>query len=333
MHKYTIRLQTVLRRAAGKSVAEVAEGVGINRATVSSFVHRYNHGGLESLLKDKTRKSGMPPISEAIKNRVCAAACTEKPKDATHWSVRALAKRFSLGKSTVNTILRERGIKPHLEKEFRLSTDRNFEEKLTDVVGLYMNPPENAIVMCVDEKSPIQALERSAPLLPLMPHVPARHSADYYRHGTTTLCAALDMLTGNVKGECAATHNSKDFIGFLKKLDKECEPWKELHIIVDNYSAHKSEETRKYVEGKGERFVLHFIPTHSSWLNMIERWFGELTNKRIRRESWESVKQLIEAIKSYIESWNQSGRVFKWTKPADKILASIAKAKEGYNIV
>jgi transposase len=333
MHKYAIRLQTVLRRANGKSVAEIAEGVGINRATVSSFINRYNQGGLDSLLRDKSRKSGTPPVSEALKNRVCTAACTEKPKDATHWSTRALAKRFSLSKSTVNNILRERGIKPHLEKEFRFSTDRHFEEKLTDVVGLYMKPPDNAIVLCVDEKSQIQALERSAPLLPLMPHVPAGHSADYYRHGTTTLFAALDMLTGKVKGECSQTHNSKDFIRFLKKLDKVCEDGKELHIIVDNYSAHKSEETKKYLAGKAGRFVLHFIPTHSSWLNMIERWFGELTNKRIRRESWESVNQLIAAIKSFIESWNESGRTFSWTKPADKILASIAKARQAYNIV
>jgi transposase len=314
-------------------VGEVACGVGIDRATVSSFVNRYNQGGLDSLLRDKTRKSGTPPVSETIKNRVCTAACTEKPKDATHWSTRALAKRFHLGKSTVNNILRERGIKPHLEKEFRFSTDRRFEGKLTDVVGLYMNPPDNAIVLCVDEKSQIPALERSAPLLPLMPHVPARHSADYYRHGTTSLFAALDMLTGTVTGECTPTHNSTDFIRFLRKLDKVCEGGKELHIIVDNYSAHKSKETKKYLEGKAGRFVLHFIPTHSSWLNMVERWFGELTNKRIRRESWESVKQLLEAIKSFIESWNQSGRTFTWTKPADKILASIAKAKEVHNIV
>lgn len=251
----------------------------------------------------------------------------------THWSTHALAKRFSPGKSTENNILRERGIRPHLEKEFRFSTDRYFAEKQTDVVGLHMNPSDNAIVLCVDEKSQIQALERSAPLLPLLPHVPAGHSADYYRHGTTTLFAALDMLTGNVKEECVSTHNSTDFIGFLKELDKECKPGKELHIIVDKYSAHKSKETKKYLEGKTKRFMLHFIPTHSSWCNMVERWFGELTNKRIRRESWESVKQLIAAIRSYIESWNQSSRVFKWTKPADTILASIAKVKESYNVV
>jgi transposase len=333
MHKYAIRMQTVLRRAAGKTVGEIAEGVGINRATVSLFVNRYNCGGLGSLLRDKTRKSGTPPISEAVKNRICTAACTERPENATHWSTRSLAKRFSVGKSTVNHILRERGIKPHLVKEFRFSTDRHFEGKLADVVGLYMNPPDNAVVLSVDEKSQIQALERSAPLLPLGPHIPARQSADYYRHGTTTLFAALDMLTGNVKGVCKPTHNSKDFIAFLEELDKVCEDGKKLHIIVDNYSAHKSEETKKYLTGRAERFELRFIPTHSSWLNMVERWFGELTNKRIRRESWGSVEQLITAIKSYIESWNRSGRVFKWTKPADKIIAAVAKAKKAYNIV
>jgi transposase len=272
----------------------------------------------------------MPPVSEAVKNRVCTVACTEKPKDAAHWSTRALAKRFSLGKSTVNNILRERGIKPHTEKEFRFSAGRHFEEELTDVAGLYINPPDKAIVMCSDGKSRIQALERGAPL---PPYVPAEHSGDYYRYGTTTLFAALDMLTGNVKGGCKTTHNSKDFIGFLKKLDKECGQGKTLHIITDNYSAHKSDETKKYLAEKGERFVLHFIPARSSRLNMVERWFGELAGKGIRRENWESAEQLREAIKNFIEGRNQPGRVFKWTKPADKTAASSTKAGEAANAV
>jgi transposase len=196
-----------------------------------------------------------------------------------------------------------------------------------------MNPPDNAIVLCVDEKLQIQALERSAPLLSLLPHVPAGRSADSYRHGTTTLFAALDMLTGNVKGECKASHNGKDFIGFLKKSDKECEQGEILHIIIDNYCAYKSEETKKYLEGKANRFVPQFIPAHSSRLNMVESRFGELANKRIRRESRESVKRLIETIRSFIERWNRPGQAFTWTKPADKILASIAKARQAYNIV
>jgi transposase len=293
-HKYARRLQIVLRRAQGKSAQEIADNYAVGRSTVSTIVNRYNSGGIEALLRDKTRKPGKAPLSEALKNKICETACHEKPQNATQWSVRSLAEKFKVGKTTVNTLLRERGIKPHLVKTFKFSTDEHFQEKLTDVVGLYVNPPDNAIVLCVDEKSQVQALERSAPLLPLGPHVPARQSADYFRHGTTTIFAALDMLTGNVKGTMNQEHQSIDFIAFLKKLDRECPKGKVLHIILDNYSTHKAKETKEYLSSDRvkERFVLHFIPTHSSWLNMVERWFAGITNKRIRRERWESVAQL-----------------------------------------
>ena len=329
-YKYARRLQIILFRASGKSAQEIACNYSIGRSTVSTIVKRYNLGGLKALLRDKTRKPGKAPLSEVIKNKICETACHEKPKNATHWSVRELAKKFGVSKTRVNTLLRERAIKPHLVKKFTFSTDEHFEEKLNDVAGLYLNPPDNAIVLCVDEKSQVQALERSAPLLPLGPHIPARQSVDYFRHGTTTIFAALDMLTGNVKGKMNAEHKSKDFIAFLKKLDRECSKGKVLHIILDNYSAHKSRETNAYLaedKVKG-RFELHFIPTHSSWLNMVERWFAEITNKRIRRESWESVAQLTKAIRAYISAWNASGRKFVWSKNADDILSSIQKAKQ-----
>lgn len=329
-YKYARRLQIVLQRTNGKSAQEIADNYAVGRSTVSTIVRRYNEGGVESLLCDKSRKPGKAPISMELKNRICETACHEKPKNATHWSVRELAKKHGVGKTAVNTLLRERGIKPHLVKTFKFSTDEHFEEKLTDVVGLYLNPPDNAIVLCVDEKSQVQALERSAPLLPMGPHVPARQTADYYRHGTTTIFAALDMLSGNVRGKTNKQHKSADFIAFLKKLDRECEKGKVLHIILDNYSAHKSKETNRYLtsEKVKDRFALHFIPTHSSWLNMVERWFAEITNKRIRRESWESVAKLTKAIRDYIQAWNKSGRKFVWTKKADTILASIEKAKQ-----
>jgi len=324
------RLQIVLQRAAGKSASEIADNYSAGRSTVSTIVNRYNKGGIEPLLRGKTRKPGRQPISVEVKNKICETACHEKPKDATHWSVRELAKKYHVSKTAINTILRERDIKPHLVKSFTFSTDEHFEEKLNDVVGLYLNPPDNALILCVDEKSQVQALERNAPLLPLGPHIPARQTADYFRHGTTTIFAALDMLTGNVKGATKEQHKSADFIAFLKKLDRECEKGKELHIILDNYSAHKSKETNKYLtsEEVKDRFVLHFIPTHSSWLNMVERWFAEITNKRIRRESWESVAQLTRAIREYIQVWNKSGRKFVWTKKPETILASIEKAKK-----
>jgi transposase len=264
-----------------------------------------------------------------VKNKICTTACTEKPENATHWSTRSLAKKFGIGHDVVNRILRERDIKPHLVKKFSFSTDPHFEEKLTDVVGLYMNPPDNAIVLCVDEKSQIQALERTAPLLPLLPHVPARQTVDYEWHGTTMLFAALDMLTGNVIGECEEHHTAKEYIAFLKKLDKTCEKGKVLHIIADNYSTHKTKEVKEYIASVEGRFVIHFIPTHSSWLNMIERWFGEITNKRISRESWESVTQLKRTIKDFIKGWNVQGRSFKWTKKPEEILTKIQKAREG----
>jgi transposase len=332
-HKYAVRMQTVLRRAAGKTVGGIAEEAGINRATVSLFVNRYNRDGLESLLRDKTRKSGTPPVSEAVKNRICTAARTEKPENAAHWSSRSLAERFSAGKSTVNRILRERGIKPRLAKEFQFSAGRHFEGKPADAVGLYMNPPDNAAVLSVDEKPQLPALERSAPLLALGPHIPARQSAGYYRYGTTTLFGALDMLTGNVKGVGKSTPTSKDFIAFLEELDKVCGPGKKLHVIVDHYSAHEWEETKKYLNGRAERFELHCIPTRSSWLTMVEGWFGELANERMRRESWGSEEQLIAAIKSYIERWDRPGRVFKWIKPAGKVIASAAEAEKAYDAV
>ena len=253
--------------------------------------------------------------------------CNEKPIGETHWSCRTLGKKVGIGHASVNTILREFGLKPHLTIQRNYSTDPHFEEKLKDVVGLYLNPPENAIILCVDEKSQIQALERSQPILPIIRNVPERQSVDYLRHGTTTLFAALDVLSGKVIGDCNPTHAAKDFIQFLRKVDKACAPKKTLHIVVDNLSAHKTKSVYEYMDSIPGRFVLHFIPTHSSWLNLVERWFAEITNKQIRRGSYNSVEQLTKAIKDFIRSWNKSGRSFKWAKEPDEILAKINKAK------
>lgn len=329
-HKYAIRLQTVLNRARGKSTIDTASFLGINVVTVSRYVHRYNEGGIESLLKDKTRLPGKAPISDEIKNELCRIVCNEKPVNATHWSTRELGRRLGIGHASVNNILRERGLKPHLVKKFQFSTDPEFEKKLEDVVGLYLNPPENSIILCVDEKSQIQALERSQPILPILPGVPERQTHDYYRHGTTTLFAALNILSGKVIGECKDQHKAADYISFLKKVDRKCPKGKTLHIVADNYSAHKTKEVREYIDSKNGRFVEHFIPTHSSWLNIVERWFGEITNKRIRRESWSGVRELETAIKDYIKHWNKSGRRFCWVKTAEEITSSINKARGDY---
>jgi transposase len=277
-------------------------------------------------LRDKTRKPGKKPISQEIKNKIYKLVCNEKPVGETHWSCRSIAKKVGIGHTSVNTILKEFGLKPHLVNKKNYSTDPNFEEKLKDVVGLYMNPPENAIILCIDEKSQIQALERSQPVLPIIRNVPERQAVDYLRHGTTTLFAALDVLNGNVIAECNPTHAAKDFIQFLKKVNKACDPNKELHIVVDNLSAHKTKSVYEYLDSIPGRFKLHFIPTHSSWLNLVERWFAEITNKQIRRGSYNSITQLTKAIKDFIKNWNKSKRTFKWTKKPDVILAKIKKA-------
>jgi transposase len=325
-YKYAVRLQTVLQRAKGKGTKEISEFLAIHPSTVSLYINRYNQYGIDSLLRDKTRKPGKAPIGQEIKDRLARIVCTEKPKDETHWSCRTLGKRLGIGRTAVNRILNELGLRPHLVKKVHYSSDAEFESKLKDVVGLYLNPPDNAIILCVDEKSQIQALERTQPILPLMRNVPERQSIDYERHGTTTLFAALDVLSGNVIGDCKPTHNSKDYIQFLQKVDRSCSRKKVLHIVADNLSTHKTKEVYEYLESAAGRFVLHFIPTHSSWLNLIERWFAEITNKRIRRESWESVNQLIKAIKDYIKTWNKSGRTFRWTKKPEEILTKIKKA-------
>ena len=326
-YKYAVRLQTVLNRARGVSTNIVASVLGIDLNSVSNHVKRYNEGGVESLLSDRTRKPGKKPISTNVRNQLTRFVCQEKPKDGTHWSTRELSKRFGISHTAVNTILREQNIKPHLVKKFQFSTDKEFESKLADVVGLYLAPPENSIVFCVDEKTQIQALERTQPILPLRPGLPERQTHDYERHGTTTLFAALNVASGKVIGRCKKSHKAEDYVAFLKELDRKSPGSKVLHIIADNNSSHKAPAVKEYLAKKSGRFVAHFIPTYSSWLNMIERWFAEITNKRIRRESWSSLKELEDAITDYIISWNNSGRRFCWTKNYYEIKTSIDKVK------
>ena len=250
-----------------------------------------------------------------------------KPEHETHWSTRELGKRFGISHTAANTILREYGLKPHLVKNFQFSTDKEFESKLADAVGLCLDPPENSIVFCVDEKSQIQALERTQPILPMRPGIPEGQTHDYYRHGTTTLFAALNVASGKVIGECKKSHKAEDYVDFLEALDRKIPRNKVLHIIADNNSSYKTPQVKEYLKSKPRRFVEHFIPTYSSWLNMIERWFAEITNRRIRRESWSSLKELEEAITEYVIFWNTSGRRFCWTKTFDEIQKSIEKVK------
>ncbi|GHV42751.1 IS630 family transposase [Spirochaetia bacterium] len=326
-YKYAVRMQVVLHRANGKSPTAIAEYLGININTVTSYVKRYNATGLDSLLHDKTRKPGTPPVSEEIKNKVIDIACHEKPKDATHWSTRKLAKRVGISHNKVSEILRDNGIKSHIQSYYSYSNDPDFEAKLRDVVGLYMNPPDDALVLCVDEKTQIQTLERAQHTIFPQQNLSAHQSNDYYRYGTTTLFTALDYLTGKVIGDCKDRHTSENYLKFIKKLDKQCEEGKTLHIIADNYKTHNSKLLQEYIAEHPNRFVLHFTPTHSSWLNLVERFFREITTERIRRESWNSLDELITAIRDYIKNWNKSNRKFHWSKSSDDILQKIQKHK------
>jgi transposase len=228
-----------------------------------------------------------------------------------------MAKAQGLSRMTVQRIWKQYNLKPHLVETFKLSRDKHFLEKLQDIVGLYLNPPEHALILCVDEKSQIQALDRTQPILPIRPGLPARQTHDYKRNGTTTLFAALNMLNGRVIGDCMPRHRHQEFIRFLKRIDAEMPPSLQLHLIVDNYGTHKHPRVKSWLR-RYPRFHLHFIPTSSSWLNMVERWFREITDKRIRRGTFKSVPDLIAAIKDYLDNHNQNPRVFVWSAPANK---------------
>jgi len=237
-----------------------------------------------------------------------------------------MAKVQGVSKDTVQRIWKQYNLKPHLIKTFKLSRDKAFIEKLYDIVGLYMNPPDKAIVLCVDEKSQIQALERSQPILPLRPGIPSRQTHDYVRHGTTTLFAALNMLDGNVIGDCMPKHRHQEFIRFLQIINVKTPPELDLHLIVDNYATHKHKSVIKWLE-RHPRFHLHFTPTSSSWLNLVERWFSEITCKRIRRGSFKNIKELIDTINQYIDNHNQNPKVFVWTASVTSILNKISNVK------
>jgi transposase len=325
-HVQATRLQVVLGRAEAKSSTEIAAVLRIHVQTVSDIVHRFNKYGVDGLLKQPNHKPGKAPVSQKVINQVLKVVQEQQPEDATHWSTREIAKKVGISHTKVHQILRAHDLKPHLVKRFRASEDPAFEEKLEDIVGLYLNPPENAIVLCVDEKSQVQALERAQPILPLRPEVPERQTHDYVRHGVTNLYAALNVASGKVIGALADRHRQTEYIQFLQVVDRRTPKKKVLHLIVDNASSHNTKTVREFLEQRPGRFVVHFTPTHASWLNLVERWFSEITTRRIRRGSWSSVRDLERAIMDYIHHWNESGRRFVWAKTADQILSRVQKA-------
>lgn len=321
------RAQIIHLASQGIFNHDIAKCLGTSRPTVQLWRERFLSFRLSGLEKDAPRPGRIPKISQKKVAAIINATLHTTPRDATHWSERSMAKEQGVSKDTVRRVWKEHNLKPHLIKTFKISRDKNFLEKLYDVVGLYLNPPDKAIVLCVDEKSQIQALERTRPLLPLRPGLPARQTHDYMRHGTTTLFAALNMLDGTVIGNCMPRHRHQEFIRFLQIINTKTPLDLDLHLIVDNYGTHKHPRVQSWLK-RHPRFHLHFIPTSSSWLNMIERWFGEITSKRIRRGSFRNVKELIVTIKQYIESHNQNPKVFIWTASVETIMRKISKCKD-----
>jgi transposase len=321
------RARIVLATAEGKAVKVIAREAGITKPTVWRWQRRFAEAGVDGLLRDKTRPPGRKPLGAKIKAAVLAKTTTETPPAATHWSVRTMAKAMGISRTSVQRIWAEAGLKPHLLRRFKISTDPQFEEKVTDVVGLYLNPPDRALVLCVDEKSQIQALDRTQPGLPLKKGRAATMTHDYKRHGTTTLFAALDVKSGLVIGECQARHRAKEFIRFLKRIDRIVRKHIDVHLVLDNYGTHKTAEVKAWL-ARHPRFHLHFTPTSASWLNLVERFFAEITMKRIRRGAFNSVAQLEGAIDDYLMRHNADPKPFAWTKPTDDILARERRALE-----
>jgi transposase len=313
--------------ADGVLSQDIAQKLHVSRPTVQLWRERFLALRLSGLEKDAPRRGRIPRISQRKITAVVEATLHTTPVNATHWSTRTMAKAQGLSEATIRRIWQRHHLKPHLVETFKLSRDKQFVEKLHDVVGLYLNPPDKALVLCVDEKSQIQALDRTRPSTPLRPGIPSRQTHDYTRHGTTTLFAALSMLDGKVIGDCMPRHRHQEFIRFLQIIDVKTPTDLDLHLIVDNYGTHKHPRVQSWLK-RHPRFHLHFIPTSSSWLNMVERWFGEITSKRIRRGSFKSVPDLITAIMQYIETHNQNPRVFIWSASVDKIMAKITKCKE-----
>jgi len=326
-HRQVLRAQIIVMAAEGTDSQDIAKALTISRPTVQLWRQRFLALRLSGLEKDAPRPGRNPRIGAAKVKAVIEATLHTTPGNATHWSTRSMARAQGLSQATMRRIWRRHNLKPHLIETFKLSRDKLFVEKLVDIVGLYLNPPDKALVLCVDEKSQIQALDRTQPLLPLRPGIPARQTHDYERHGTTTLFAALSMLDGQVIGDCMPRHRHQEFIRFLKRIDAETPAQFDLHLIVDNYSTHKHPRVKSWL-ARHPRFHLHFTPTSSSWLNLVERWFREITDKRIRRGTFRSVRDLIAAIMQYLANHNQNPRVFVWSAPVERILAKIAKCKE-----
>jgi len=323
------RARIVLAAAEGLKNTEIAERLGISRNMATTWRSRFAEHRLDGLL-DEPRPGRPRTITDEQVEEVIVKTLETTPKDATHWSTRSMAREVGLTQSAVLRIWKAFGLQPHRQETWKLSRDPQFIAKVRDVVGLYLNPPERAVVLCVDEKSQIQALDRTAPILPLLPGTPQRATHDYKRAGTSSLYAALDLTSGKVIGRLHSRHRAIEFKQFLRTLDREVPTELDVHVVLDNSSTHKTPAIQRWLAAH-PRFVLHFTPTSSSWLNLVERWFAELTTKKLRRGAHRSVRALNDDIRTWIDTWNNDPRPFVWTKTADQILDSIARYCERIN--
>jgi len=317
-----LRCRIVLACAEDLPNTEVAAQLGVNRATVGKWRARFVEHRLDGL-HDEPRPGAPRAITDDDVERVIVKTLEETPADATHWSTRSMAQATGMSQSAVSRIWRAFALKPHLVDEFKLSPDPLFIDKVRDIVGLYLNPPDAAVVLCVDEKTQVQALDRTAPVLPLIPGTPERRTHDYRRYGTTNLYAALDVASGNVIADLTPRHRSEEFRRFLNLIDKTVPDHLDVHVVLDNQSTHKTPSIQRWLI-RHPRFHLHFTPTYSSWLNLVERWFAELTNKWLRRGTHRSVRELTASIRTWITGWNDNPKPFIWHKTADEILNSLA---------
>jgi transposase len=328
--RLVLRSQIVLQAADGDANNVIAERLGTDRLLVGKWRNRFAAMGLAGIEKDAPR-GGRPPVArDAMTTRIIEWTTQRKPQNATHWSCRTLARELGTSHAMVNRVWRANGLKPHLIHTFKLSNDKRFIEKVIDVVGLYLNPPEHALVLCVDEKTQIQALDRTQPGLPLKKGRCGTMTHDYKRNGTTTLFAALNVVEGKLIGTCMPRHRHQEWIKFLKQIDEQTPAGMDLHLIADNYCTHKHPKVGRWLK-RHSRFHMHFIPTSSSWLNIVERWFREITDKRIRRGVFHSVPQLIEAITAYIDAHNENPQSFEWTAKAEDIIEKVRRAREVLN--
>jgi len=323
------KCQIILLASEGVANHAIAQQVGLSRPTVLATRAAFAGGGVGALRQPQKRKRSSPILTPELQGKILDTTLKTKPHGATHWTVRTLARHLGISRTMVHRVWQRFDIQPHRVEKFKISNDPKFDEKVQDIVGLYLNPPDRALVLCVDEKSQIQALDRTAPILPLRPGLPERQTHDYKRHGTTTLFAAFNIVNGKVMGSCLPRHRSQEFVKFLTQVEKQVPADRDIHLIIDNYGTHKSQVVRRWLKPKKrQRFHFHFTPTSSSWLNQVERWFALITDRMIRRGTFLSVHELEQAIYQWLANWNDSPKPFVWKATAEVILDKVRRCKE-----